>query len=112
MNHLQTIGHLKCIARRCIKAKVEAKRGIRSIRSNPLEPPPPPPPPPLCLRRGLQAVDFIYKMCIHFGAVKVVHSKSSDKHESSLTLRVALNKSWHRLISDTLAVRTLPTVSV
>ena len=22
----------------------------------------------------------------------------SDKHESSLTLRVALNKSWHRLI--------------
>ena len=38
-------------------------------------------------------------MCIHFGAVKVVHSKSSDKHESSLTLRVALNKSWHRLIA-------------
>ena len=39
-----------------------------------------------------------FKMCTHFGAVKVVHSKSSDKHESSLTLRVALNKSWHRLI--------------
>ena len=36
--------------------------------------------------------------CIHFAAVRVVHSKSSDKHESSLTLRVALNKSWHRLI--------------
>ena len=33
-------------------------------------------------------------MCIHFGAVKVVHSKH-DKHESSLTLRVALNKRWH-----------------
>ena len=38
-------------------------------------------------------------------AVKVVHSKSSDKHEPSLTLRVALNKSWHRLIRDTLVVR-------
>ena len=38
------------------------------------------------------------EMCIHFGAVKVVHSKSSDKLESSLTLRVALNNSWHRLI--------------
>ena len=37
-----------------------------------------------------QSVNF--EMCIHFGAVKVVHSKSSDKHESSLTLRVALNK--------------------
>ena len=24
-------------------------------------------------------------MCIHFGAVKVVHSNSSDKRESSLT---------------------------
>ena len=36
-----------------------------------------------------------FEMCIHFGAVKVVHSKSSDKHESSLTLRVTLNKSWH-----------------
>ena len=31
----------------------------------------------------------VIKMCIHFGAVKVVHSKSSDKHEPSLTLRVA-----------------------
>ena len=51
-------------------------------------------------------------MCIHFGAIKVVHSKNSDKHESSLTLRVTLNKSWHRLIGDTLVVRTLPTVSV
>ena len=39
-----------------------------------------------------QAVNF-FKMCIHFGAVKVVHSKSNDKHESSLSLRVALNKS-------------------
>ena len=37
-------------------------------------------------------------MCIHFGGAKVVHSKSSDKHESSQTLRVALNKSCHRLI--------------
>ena len=45
-------------------------------------------------------------------AVKVVHFKSSDKHESSLSLRVVLNKSWHRLIRDTLVVRTLPTVSV
>ena len=34
-----------------------------------------------------------FKMCIHFGVVKVVHSMSSGKHESSLTLRVALNKS-------------------
>ena len=34
-----------------------------------------------------------FEMYIHFGAVKVVHSKSRDKHESSLTLRVALNKS-------------------
>ena len=34
------------------------------------------------------------EMCIHFGAVKVVHSKSSDKRESSLTLRVAVNKSY------------------
>ena len=33
-----------------------------------------------------------FEMCIHFGAVKVVHSKSSDKHESSLTLRVALSE--------------------
>ena len=39
-----------------------------------------------------------FEMCIDFGAVKVVHSKSSDKHESSLTLRVALNKSWHMQI--------------
>ena len=31
-------------------------------------------------------------------AVKVVHFKSSDKLESSLSLRVGLNKSWHRLI--------------
>ena len=38
------------------------------------------------------------KILNHFGAVKVVHSKSSDKHESSLTLIVALNKSWHRLV--------------
>ena len=38
------------------------------------------------------------KTCIHFGAVKVVHFKSSDKLESSLSLRVGLNKSWHRLI--------------
>ena len=39
-------------------------------------------------------------MSIHFGTVKVVHSKSSGKHESSLTLRVALNKSWHGLIFE------------
>ena len=26
-----------------------------------------------------------FKMCIHFCAAKVVHSKSSGKHESSLT---------------------------
>ena len=44
--------------------------------------------------------------------VKVVRSKSSDKHESSPTLRVALHKSWHRLIQDRLVVRTLPTVSM
>ena len=44
-----------------------------------------------------QAVNF-FEMCIHFGAVKVVHSRSSDKHESSLTLGVALNKSWHRMV--------------
>ena len=45
-------------------------------------------------------------MCIHFGAVKVIHLKNSDKHESSLTLRVTLNKSWHRLI-NTLVVNKL-----
>jgi len=32
-------------------------------------------------------------MGIRFGVVKVVYSKSSDKLESSLTSRVALNKS-------------------
>ena len=53
-----------------------------------------------------------FEMCIHFGAVKVVHSKSSEKHEPRLILRVALNKSWHRLIWDTLVVRMLPTVSI
>ena len=31
-------------------------------------------------------------MCIHFGAVKLVHSKGSDKHESSLTLKVTEQK--------------------
>ena len=31
-------------------------------------------------------------MCNHFGAVKVVQSKSSDKHESNQTLRGALKK--------------------
>ena len=45
-----------------------------------------------------EAVDFLKCACIHFGVVKVVHSNSSDKHEFSLTLRVALNKSCHRLI--------------
>ena len=35
-----------------------------------------------------------FEMCIRFGTVRVVHSKSSDKHESSLILKVALNKSW------------------
>ena len=34
-----------------------------------------------------------FKSVHHFVAVKVVHSKSSDKLESSLTLRVALSKS-------------------
>ena len=33
-----------------------------------------------------------------FPAVKIVHFNSSDKHEPSLTLTVALDKSWHRLI--------------
>jgi len=31
-------------------------------------------------------------------SVKVVHFKTSDKYESSLTLRVALNNCWHALI--------------
>ena len=35
---------------------------------------------------------------IDFGAVKVVHSKSSVKREPSLTLRMPLNKSWPTLI--------------
>ena len=35
-----------------------------------------------------QAVNFL-KCAFDFGAVKIVHSKSSDKHESSLCLRVA-----------------------
>ena len=30
-----------------------------------------------------------------FWSVKVVHSNTSDKHDSSLTLSVALNKSCH-----------------
>ena len=34
-------------------------------------------------------------MCIHFCAVKVVHFKSSDKHEPSRALTVALNNWWH-----------------
>ena len=54
-----------------------------------------------------QTVNF-FQMCIHFGAVKIVNSKSSDKHEPSLTLRVALNKSS----PETHVVRILPTVSV
>ena len=33
-----------------------------------------------------------------FGAVQVVHFESGDKHDPSVTLRVALNKSWSRLI--------------
>ena len=41
------------------------------------------------------------EMCIDFDAVHVVHFKSSDKHKPSLTLRVALNKSWPRLIWNT-----------
>ena len=34
----------------------------------------------------LQTSGVFFEMCIRFGAVKVIHSKSSDKHESSLTL--------------------------
>ena len=33
-----------------------------------------------------------FEICIHFGAVKIVHFKSSDNREPSLTLRVDLNK--------------------
>ena len=39
-----------------------------------------------------QAVNFSKCAFIQVGAVKVVHSKSSDKHESSQTLRVAWTK--------------------
>ena len=39
------------------------------------------------------AVDFLKCAFILAHAVKVVHSKCSDKHEPSLTLRVAVNKS-------------------
>ena len=46
------------------------------------------------------------------GAVQVVRFESSDKHEPSLTLRVALNKSLPRLIWNTLVFRTVPAVSV
>ena len=49
---------------------------------------------------------------IVFGAVQVVHFKCSDKHQPSLTLRVALNKNRPLLIWDTLVVRSLPTVSI
>ena len=44
-----------------------------------------------------QAVNFL-KCAFILVQSKLSISKSSDKHESSLTLRVALNKSWHRLI--------------
>ena len=45
----------------------------------------------------LQVLGWALTRIRNLSLVKVVHSKSSDKHESSLTLRVALNKSWHRL---------------
>ena len=45
------------------------------------------------LNLSVLSVLIIFKVCIHFVAFKVVHSKSSDKLESSLTLRVALSKS-------------------
>ena len=44
----------------------------------------------------IQAVN-IFETCIDFGRVQVVHFESSDKHEPSLTLRLALNKSWPKL---------------
>ena len=54
---------------------------------------------------------ILLKMCIDFGAVKVVHF-SSDKYEPSLTLKVALNNCWHVLFCDILVVRTIPTMNV
>ena len=43
---------------------------------------------------------------------KLSISRSSDKPEPRLTLRVALNNRWPRLIWGMVVVRTLPTVSV
>ena len=55
---------------------------------------------------------YLVKMGNDFGAAKVVHFKSSDKCEHSLTLRVDLDKSWAKLIWSTLVVRILPIVSL
>ena len=59
-----------------------------------------------------QAVNFRKCVAIDFGTARAVHFESNDKREPSLTLRVSLNKSWPKLIRNTLVVSGLPTASV